>query len=104
MVEALTDRMERECMEYFRQIDDQGGVIPAIRNGYFQREIADAAYRYQQEIDDHERGIVAVNTYVVKAPLEIPILEMDREGEARHIRRLNQLRASRDNDLVQQRL
>ena len=103
-VEALTDRMERECMEYFRQIDDQGGVIPAIRNGYFQREIADAAYRYQQEIDNHERGIVAVNKYVVNAPLEIPILEMDREGEARHIRRLNQLRASRDNDLVQQRL
>src|SRR6266545_2573726 len=91
-VEALTDRMERECLEYFRQIDDQGGVIPAIRNGFFQREIADAAYRYQQEIDDGMRGIVGVNKYVVDAPLEIPILEMDVAGEARHLKRLNRVR------------
>jgi methylmalonyl-CoA mutase N-terminal domain/subunit len=103
-VEALTDRMERECLEYFRQIDEQGGVIAAIRNGYFQREIADAAYRYQQEIDGGLRGIVGVNTYVVQAPLEIPILEMDREGEARHLRRLNHVRATRDNDEVARRL
>ncbi|HEX5689242.1 MAG TPA: methylmalonyl-CoA mutase family protein, partial [Roseiflexaceae bacterium] len=103
-VEALTDRMERECLEYFRQIDAQGGVIAAIRNGYFQREIADAAYRYQQEIDGGQRGIVAVNKYVVQAPLEIPILEMDREGEARHLRRLNHVRATRDNDKLAQHL
>src|SRR6266498_1790608 len=103
-VEALTDRMERECLEYFRQIDDQGGVIPAIRNGFFQREIADAAYRYQQEIDDGMRGIVGVNKYVVDAPLEIPILEMDVAGEARHLKRLNHVRATRDNKLVQERL
>jgi len=103
-VEALTDRMERECLEYFRQIDDQGGVIPAIRNGFFQREIADAAYRYQQEIDDGMRGIVGVNKYVVDAPLEIPILEMDVEGEARHLKRLNHVRTTRDNKLVQERL
>jgi methylmalonyl-CoA mutase N-terminal domain/subunit len=99
-VEALTDRMERECLAYFKQIDEMGGVIPAIRNGYFQKEIADAAYRYQQEIDDGMRGIVAVNKYVVAAPLEVPILEMDAEGEARHLRRLNEVRATRDNDLV----
>jgi methylmalonyl-CoA mutase N-terminal domain/subunit len=103
-VEALTDRMERECLAYFERIDAQGGVIPAIRNGYFQREIADAAYRYQQEIDDGMRGIVGVNTYVVEAPLEVPILEMDAEGEARHLRRLNHIRATRDNDLVAQHL
>jgi methylmalonyl-CoA mutase N-terminal domain/subunit len=103
-VEALTNRMERECMAYFERIDGQGGVIPAIRNGFFQREIADAAYRYQQEIDDGMRGIVGVNAYVVDAPLEIPILEMDAEGEARHLRRLNHVRAIRDNDLVMQRL
>jgi methylmalonyl-CoA mutase N-terminal domain/subunit len=96
--------MERECLEYFRQIDEQGGVIAAIRNGYFQREIADAAYRYQQEIDGGLRGIVGVNTYVVQAPLEIPILEMDREGEARHLRRQNHVRATRDNDEVARRL
>ena len=79
-VEALTDQMEQECWEYFRQIDDQGGVIPAIRNGYFQREIADAAYRYQQEIDEQRRGIVGVNKHVADVPMEIPILEMDPQG------------------------
>lgn len=103
-VEALTDRMERECMASFRRIDEQGGVINAIRNGYFQREIADSAYRYQQEIDGQMRGIVGINTYVVAAPLTIPILEMDREGEARHLRRLNHVRATRDAALVAQRL
>jgi len=103
-VEALTDRMERECLDYFRRIDEQGGVISAIRNGYFQREIADAAYRYQQEIDDRKRGIVGVNKYVVAAPLEIPILEMDQAGEARHLARLNQIRQTRDNALIEQRL
>ena len=103
-VEALTDRMERECLAYFKRIDEMGGVIPAIRNGYFQREIADAAYRYQQEIDGGMRGIVGVNKYAVAAPLEIPILEMDREGEARHLRRLNQVRQTRDNDLVRRHL
>ncbi|GAB4215879.1 MAG: methylmalonyl-CoA mutase family protein [Roseiflexaceae bacterium] len=103
-VEALTDRMERECLEYFRQIDAQGGVIPAIRNGYFQREIADAAYKYQQEIDGNQRGIVGVNRYAVPAPLEIPILEMDPQGEARHLARLNQVRTTRDQALLQERL
>jgi len=103
-VEALTDRMERECLDYFRRIDEQGGVIPAIRKGYFQREIADAAYRYQQEIDDGRRGIVGVNKYVVAAPLEIPILEMDHAGEARHLARLTHIRQTRDNGLADQRL
>lgn len=103
-VESLTDRMEQECLEYFQKIDDQGGVIPAIRNGYFQNEIADASYRYQQEIDGHVRGIIGVNQQVVKAPLEIPILEMDPEGETRHLARLNHVRMTRDNALVEERL
>ncbi|GAB4450429.1 MAG: methylmalonyl-CoA mutase family protein [Chloroflexi bacterium OHK40] len=95
-VEALTDQMEREANAYFRAIDEQGGVIAAIRNGYFQREIADAAYRYQQEIDGGEREIVGVNAYTVEAPLEIPILAMDPEGERKHVARLNQVRRERD--------
>lgn len=100
-VEALTDRMEREANDYFQQIERQGGVIAAIRNGFFQREIADAAYRYQQEIDSDQRGIVAVNKYVVNAPLEVPILEMDAAGEARHLQRLNNVRQTRDNEHAQ---
>lgn len=103
-VEALTNRMEEECLAYFRRIDDLGGVIPAIRRGFFQSEIADAAYRYQREIDSGRRGIVGVNRYAVKTPLEIPILEMDPHGETRHLERLNRVRATRDTALVQQRL
>jgi methylmalonyl-CoA mutase (EC 5.4.99.2) len=79
-------------------------VIAAIRNGYFQQEIADAAYRYQQEIDNGEREIVGVNVHKVDAPLEIPILEMDPEGERKHLERLNRVRRERDNVLAQQRL
>jgi methylmalonyl-CoA mutase, N-terminal domain len=103
-VEALTNRMEHECLEYFRRIDERGGVIAAIRDGFFQREIADAAYRYQREIDAGERRIVGVNSYVVPAPLEIPILRMDPQGEARHLERLRQVRATRDAELVRRRL
>lgn len=104
LVEALTDRMEREVHAYFKAIDDQGGVVAAIRNGYFQREIADAAYRYQQEIDNAERSIVGVNAHTVKAPLEIPILAMDPEGERKHMERLQRVRRERDQELVHQRL
>lgn len=104
LVEALTDRMEREVHAYFKAIDDQGGVIAAIRNGYFQREIADSAYRYQQEIDNAERTIVGVNAHSVKAPLEIPILAMDPEGERTHMERLQRVRRERDQELVHQRL
>ncbi len=104
MVEALTDQIERECLAYFKQIDAQGGVIAAIHNNYFQREIADAAYRYQQEIDDGLRGIVGVNKYIIPAPLEIPILQMDSEGEARHLQRLNYIRTTRDSDTLQRSL
>jgi methylmalonyl-CoA mutase N-terminal domain/subunit len=103
-VEALTDRMELEANEYFRRIEEQGGVIAAIRNGFFQQEIADAAYQYQREIDTKERLMVGVNTHTVEAPLEIPILAMDPEGERKHLERLNRVRRERDNDLVQQRL
>jgi methylmalonyl-CoA mutase N-terminal domain/subunit len=104
LLEALTDRMERAANEYFQAIEKQGGVIAAIRSGYFQREIADAAYRYQQEIDGGEREIVGVNRYKVDAPLEIPILAMDPQGEATHLARLARVRAERDGALAQQRL
>ncbi len=103
-VEALTDRMEREAQAIFDAINAQGGVIAAIRNGYFHREIADAAYRYQQEIDRGERIIVGVNAFQADEPLEIPILQMDPEGEKRHLERLNRVRRERDQELVARRL
>ena len=103
-VEALTDRLEQEANEYFRKIEALGGVIPAIEAGFFQREIAEAAFRYQQEIDSKRRIIVGVNEYVAEEPLDIPLLEMDAEGERRQIERLRRVRAERDNDAVQRAL
>jgi methylmalonyl-CoA mutase N-terminal domain/subunit len=94
--EALTKETEEEAYAYFHRIEDLGGVIPAIESGFFQREIAEAAYRYQREIDKRERVIVGVNEYVLDEPLEIPILQMDAQGEQRQVERLRRLRRERD--------
>ncbi|MBC7259889.1 MAG: methylmalonyl-CoA mutase family protein [Chloroflexi bacterium] len=103
-VEALTNRMEQEANRYFREIESLGGVLPAIEKGYFQRQIAESAYRYQREIDTKARVVVGVNEYVAEEPLEIPLLEMDREGERRQIARLQRVRAERNNEAVSQKL
>jgi methylmalonyl-CoA mutase N-terminal domain/subunit len=103
-VEALTSRMEKEAYQYFDKIEKLGGVIPAIERGFFQREIAEAAYRYQQEIDTHQRTVVGINEYVSQEPLTIPILEMDPEGERRQLERLARVRRERDNVAVEERL
>ncbi|MCW5888331.1 MAG: methylmalonyl-CoA mutase family protein [Anaerolineales bacterium] len=95
-VEAMTDRMEQQALDYFRQIEDLGGVLPAIERGFFQSEIAEAAYQYQREIDSNERLIVGVNAYNDQSGYNIPILEMDPEGERRQLERLRTLRAERD--------
>jgi methylmalonyl-CoA mutase, N-terminal domain len=103
-VEFLTNRMEAEARDYFRRIEEEGGVLPAIQQGFFQREIADAAYRYQREIDGHIRTIVGVNDFVDDKPLAIPLLAMDPAGFARQAKRLADLRRDRDNGRVGQSL
>ncbi len=103
-VEWLTDHMEEEAYKYFDKIDSLGGVIPAVKKGYLQKEIADAAAKYQREIDDKERVIVGVNKFALDEPVEIPILKMDPEGERKQIQRLNDLRKSRDNSEVEKTL
>ena len=95
-VEALTNELERDARRYFAQIEALGGVIPAIEAGFFQREIADAAYRFAKEVADGERTIVGVNDFQIEEPIAIPILEMDPEGERRHLARLARTRAERD--------
>ena len=95
-VEKLTNDTEAETYDYFHKIDDTGGVLAAIENGFFQREIADAAFRYQTEIDRKERVIVGVNDYVTDEPVEIPILKMDPQGYDRQIERLDTIRRTRD--------
>ncbi|NWG33409.1 MAG: methylmalonyl-CoA mutase family protein [Chloroflexi bacterium] len=103
-VEAMTDRIEKQAYDYFRRVEELGGVIPAIEKGFFQSEISDAAYRYQREIDKGVRKIVGVNAYVEQKPLSIPILEMDPQGYERQIKRLAELRRTRDNGRVGQAL
>ncbi len=103
-VEKLTNDMEEDANRYFRQIEALGGVIRGIETGYFQRELAESAYRYQMEIDRRERIVVGVNEYVAEEPLEIPLLEMDPQGYERQVARLNRVRAERDNAAVEKAL
>jgi len=103
-LETLTNRMEAQAREYFSRIEELGGVLPSIEVGFFQREIHEAAYRYQREIDDGERFIVGVNAFNDETPLSIPLLEMDPQGYQRQADRLNELRRSRDNGAVGQAL
>jgi methylmalonyl-CoA mutase, N-terminal domain len=103
-VETLTRRMEAQAQDYFRRIDEYGGVLPAIAAGFFQREIADSAYRYQREIDAGERKIIGVNAYTDERPYVIPLLEMDPKGYARQASRLAALRQRRDAATVGQAL
>ncbi len=103
-VEAQTNHIEAQAYDYFRRIEALGGMLPAIEKGFFQSEIADAAYRYQQEIDACARRIVGVNAYQDRKPVTIPILEMDPQGHERQVRRLEQVRRERDAGRVGQAL
>ena len=95
-IEWLTDKMEEETYRYFDKVEKFGGVIPAIEKGFFQREIAESAYRYQREIDENKRIVVGVNDYKTDEALSIPILRMDEKGEQRQINRLKKLRKDRN--------
>jgi methylmalonyl-CoA mutase N-terminal domain/subunit len=96
-VEALTAKMEEEAEQYFEKIDMLGGVIPAIEQGFFQREIAEAAYRYQRELDNKEKIIVGVNQYVEEdEKIDIPILAISPDVEIVQKKRLAVLRNSRN--------
>ena len=103
-VEALTDQMEAEAEKYFERIEQLGGVLPAIDQGFFQQEIADAAYRYQLEIEQKERIIVGVNDYVIEEPRQLDLLKIDPQIEEEQIKRLRALRAKRDNAVCGNRL
>ncbi len=103
-VEALTDQTEKAVYDYFRRIDQLGGVIPALEAGFIQQEIADASYRHQLEMDSRQRVIVGVNEYVSEEAPGIPILQMDPQGYERQCARLTQLRLERDNERTSQAL
>jgi methylmalonyl-CoA mutase N-terminal domain/subunit len=104
-LEKLTNEMEQEVYDYWKQVEALGGVLPAIEHGFYQREIANAAYEYQQQVDEEERIIVGVNGYVEDGDdLRIPILEMDPQGYERQVARLQELRMERDNVRVDETL
>ena len=96
LIEALTSELERGAYDYFQRIHALGGAVRALEQGFFQKEISDSAYRYQQEVDTRQRIIVGVNDYVTQEPVAIPLLKMDEEGERRQLGRLNRLRRERD--------
>lgn len=101
-VESLTSRMEKEANEIFEQIDSLGGVIPAIEAGYFQKEIADAAYRYQKEVERKEKFIVGVNEFVEKdEKVDIPILTVSPQVEKNQKQRLAEIKNNRSSIDVQ---
>ncbi|MGJ3237690.1 MAG: acyl-CoA mutase large subunit family protein [Anaerolineae bacterium] len=95
-IEALTNDMEAQCYNYFKRIEDFGGVLPAIDAGFFQQEIADASYRHQRELEKGQRDIVGLTKFNDDVPIEIPILKMDPEGYDKQVNRLNQVRENRD--------
>ena len=104
-VEALTDKMETEANKIFDQIDAIGGVVTAIEAGYFQKEIADAAYRYQKEVEKKEKIIVGVNEFIEEGEkIEIPILTISPEVEIAQKKRLAELRQSRNQNDVDESL
>jgi methylmalonyl-CoA mutase N-terminal domain/subunit len=104
-VEQLTDQMEEQAEAYFRKIDDLGGVIPAIEAGFFQREIAQAAYDYQKAVENKRRVIVGMNKFVDEdEELEIPLLEISEEVGIRQQAKLSNLRKRRDEIAVERAL
>ncbi len=103
-VEATTNRLEREAEEYFREIERRGGVIKAIEEGFFQREIARSAWQYQQEVERKERIIVGVNEFVTESKIDIPLLKIDPSVEPEQLASLKKLRETRDNGAVKQSL
>jgi methylmalonyl-CoA mutase N-terminal domain/subunit len=103
-VETLTDEMERAAYEYFARIDELGGMVEAIKQNFPQREIADASFRYQQEVDSKQRIVVGVNDYVVSDDEETPILRIDPEFERKQRGRVEATKASRDSAEVERTL
>ncbi|MFX1349080.1 MAG: methylmalonyl-CoA mutase [Promethearchaeota archaeon] len=103
-VEWLTNKMEEEAEDYFKRIEDLGGVVPAIKANFFQKEIANASYKYQQEIENRERTIVAVNEFEQREPCSVPLLKIDEEVAREQIRKLNKLKEERNNEKVQEKL
>jgi methylmalonyl-CoA mutase, N-terminal domain len=100
-VEALTNELERQAYDYFEQIERLGGVVAAIKENFFQREIAESSFRYQAEVEAHQRIVVGVNRYELETEQPLEILKIDPALEAQQISRVQGLRARRDSAAVE---
>jgi methylmalonyl-CoA mutase N-terminal domain/subunit len=100
-VEHLTNELEAQAYEYFQQINDLGGVVPAIKENFFQREIAEASFRYQGEVERGERVIVGVNRYQLVDEQQPEILKIDAALEGKQVERVKAVRARRDSAAVE---
>ena len=103
-IEALTNEIEGKAQEYIDRIDGMGGMLNAIAQGFPQREIANAAYNFQQQLDNNERIVVGVNKYTAKEEVPVELLKVDEKMEAEQIRRLQGVKRTRDNRRVVQTL
>ena len=84
-VEWLTDRMAEEARRYFERIDSMGGVVAGIERGFFQREIQEASFRYQREVESGTQKVVGVNAYSLNAPVKVPRLKISEEARRRSV-------------------
>ena len=101
VIDTLTDRLEAAAYDYFAKIDELGGMVDAIKQNYPQREIADAAFTLQEEIEAHQRIIVGVNRYQQEGDRDLEILRIPPELERKQIGRTQAVRARRDADAVE---
>ena len=103
-VEHLTNELERQAYEYFDRIEKLGGVVAAIKDNFFQREIAEASFRYQSEVEQQQRVVVGVNRYQLDEEQQLEILKIDPALERKQVERVQALRARRDAPTVEQAL
>jgi methylmalonyl-CoA mutase N-terminal domain/subunit len=104
-IEALTDQLEREAEDLFEQINNQGGVVKGLEDGWFQKRIAEAAARQQWEIEQRRKLVVGVNEFVTEnEQVDIPLLRIGDEANTEQVERQRKLKATRDNALVATRL
>jgi len=103
-IESLTNEIEAKAWEYISKIDEMGGMIAAIENGFPQMEIAEAAYRFQRQLDANEKIMVGVNKYATDAKHDIPLVDIDEKVGEEQIKRLKDVRRRRDNRAVSQNL
>jgi methylmalonyl-CoA mutase N-terminal domain/subunit len=103
-VESLTNRMEEAAYDYFRKIDELGGMVEAVKRNFPQREIAEASWRYQTEVDEGGRFVVGVNRYEMPEEEPIEILRIDPALERKQMDRLAATRGRRDASAVEQQL